>query len=140
LSTAHDDFNAKIIDEFRANDGRVGGMFESMPILLVHHTGAKSGAKRINPVAYLENDGRYAIFASKGGAPLNPAWYYNLKANPRATVEVGTETVPVVVSEATGEERDRLYAAQAQRIPAFAEYEQKTDRRIPVLVLTPTAP
>lgn len=140
MSTAHDDFNAKIIDEFRANDGRVGGMFESMPILLVHHTGAKSGAKRINPVAYLENDGRYAIFASKGGAPLNPAWYYNLKANPRATVEVGTETVPVVVSEATGEERDRLYAAQAQRIPAFAEYEQKTDRRIPVLVLTPTAP
>lgn len=137
MSTSPADFNAKVIDEFRANGGEVGGMFEGMPILLVHHTGAKSGAQRINPVAYLRDGERYAIFASKAGAPTNPAWYHNLKAHPETTIEVGDETLAVRVSEATGEERDRLYREQAERRPQFAEYEQKTSRMIPVLVLTP---
>jgi deazaflavin-dependent oxidoreductase (nitroreductase family) len=139
MSTSPADFNAKVIDEFRANGGRVGGMFEGMPILLVHHTGAKSGAERINPVAYLRDGERYAVFASKGGAPTNPAWYHNLKAHPDTMIEVGDETLAVHVSEATGEERDRLYRDQAERLPQFAEYEQKTSRTIPVLVLTRVA-
>jgi deazaflavin-dependent oxidoreductase (nitroreductase family) len=138
MSTSPADFNTKVIDEFRANEGRVGGMFEHMPILLLHHTGAKSGQSRINPVAYLEDDGRYVIIASKGGAPSHPAWYHNLKAHPSVTIEVGTKTLPATASEATGAERDRLFDAQAQRLPQFAEYEQKTDRTIPVIVLTPT--
>lgn len=137
MSTSPADFNAKIIDEFRANEGRVGGMFESMPLLLLHHTGARSGASRINPVAYLEDDGRYVIIASKGGAPSHPAWYHNLKANPQASIEVGTRTIDVTAGEAEGEERERLYRAQAQRFPQFADYEQKTNRTIPVIVLTP---
>jgi deazaflavin-dependent oxidoreductase (nitroreductase family) len=137
MSTSPADFNAKIIDEFRANEGRVGGMFESMPLLLLHHTGAKSGQVRVNPVAYLPDDGRYVIIASKGGAPSHPAWYHNLKAHPSATIEVGTQTFPVTASEATGAERERLFRAQAQRLPQFADYEQKTDRVIPVIVLTP---
>ncbi len=139
MSTSHADFNAKVIDEFRANHGRVGGPFEGMPILLVHHTGAKSGERRINPVAYYRDGERYVIFASKAGAPSNPAWYHNLMAHPDTTIEVGDETLAVRASEAAGEERDRLYAAQAERIPQFAEYEQKTTRAIPVVVLTPVA-
>lgn len=139
MSTSPADFNAKVIDEFRANGGRVGGMFAGMPILLVHHTGAKSGAERINPVAYLRDGERYAVFASKGGAPTNPAWYHNLKAHPDTTIEVGDRTLAVHASEATGEERDRLFRDQAERLPQFAEYEQKTSRTIPVLVLTPVA-
>lgn len=137
MSTSHADFNAKVIDEFRANEGRVGGVFEGMPILLVHHTGAKSGAQRINPVAYHRDGDRYVIFASKAGAPTNPAWYHNLIAHPDTTIEVGDQTLSVHASEAAGEERDRLYAAQAERIPQFAEYAQKTSRAIPVIVLTP---
>jgi deazaflavin-dependent oxidoreductase (nitroreductase family) len=137
MSTSPADFNAKVIDEFRANDGRVGGMFESMPILLLHHTGAKSGAQRINPLAYQADDGRYVIFASKGGAPSNPAWYHNLKANPDTTIEVGDQKLAVHAGEATGAERDRLFRAQAERLPQFAEYEHKTSRTIPVVVLTP---
>jgi len=133
------DFNSRIIDEFRANEGRVSGSFESMPLLLLHHTGAKSGASRINPLAYQSDDGRYVVFASKGGAPENPAWYHNLKAHPNATVEVGTDTIEVTASEATGDERERLYRTQAERIPQFAEYEQRTERAIPVIVLTPRA-
>jgi len=131
------DFNSRIIDEFRANEGRVSGSFESMPLLLLHHTGAKSGASRINPLAYQSDDGRYVVFASKGGAPENPAWYHNLKAHPNATIEVGTDTIEVTASEATGDERERLYRTQAERIPQFAEYEQRTERAIPVIVLTP---
>ena len=114
-------------------------MFEGNPLLLLHHTGAKSGQERINPLAYQADQGRYVIFASKAGAPTNPDWYHNLKANPHATIEVGSETIPVVASEATGEERDRLYRTQAERIPSFADYEQKTDRVIPVVLLTPVA-
>ena len=138
MSTSPADFNAQIIDEFHANQGRVGGMFEGMPLLLLHHTGAKSGTARINPLAYQADGGRYVIFASKAGAPTNPDWYYNLKANPNVKIEVGTETLDAVAEEAQGEERDRLYNTQAERIPTFAEYAQKTGGRvIPVMVLTP---
>jgi deazaflavin-dependent oxidoreductase (nitroreductase family) len=137
MSTSPNDFNAQIIDEFRSNDGRVGGMFENSPLLLLHHTGAKSGQNRVNPLAYLDDDGRYVIFASKGGAPTNPDWYYNLKAHPDVTIEVGTETIGVTVSEATGEEHDRLFRTQAERVPQFAEYEHKAGRVIPVMILTP---
>jgi deazaflavin-dependent oxidoreductase (nitroreductase family) len=139
MSTSPADFNAQIIDEFRANEGRVGGRFEGNTLLLLHHTGARSGKSYINPLAYRADGGRYVIFASKGGAPENPSWYHNLKANPDVTIEVGTETLPVLAEEATGEERDRLFRAQAERIPTFGEYEERTDRTIPVMVLTPVA-
>lgn len=138
MSTSPTDYNAKVIDEFRANQGHVGGMLDGMQLLLLHHTGAKSGTSRVNPVAYLRDDHRYVVFASKAGAPTNPDWYHNLKANPETTIEVGADTVAVVASEATGEERDRLFRTQAERSPQFAGYEQKTDRVIPVIVLTPT--
>jgi deazaflavin-dependent oxidoreductase (nitroreductase family) len=137
MSTSMDDFNAKIIEEFRANDGRVGGMFEGMPLLLLHNTGAKSGADRINPVAYLKDGDRYVVFASKGGAPTNPGWFHNLVAHPEVTIEVGTDTVDVLASQAEGEERDRLFDAQKQRVPQFGEYKQNTTRKIPVVLLTP---
>ncbi len=134
------DFNAKVIEEFHANEGRVGGPFEGMPLLLLHHTGAKSGAARINPLAYQADGGRYVIFASKAGAPTNPDWYHNLKAHPNVTIEVGSDTIDVVASEASGEERDRLYSTQAERVPQFAQYEESAAGRvIPVIVLTPTA-
>jgi deazaflavin-dependent oxidoreductase (nitroreductase family) len=138
MSTSPADFNDQIIEEFRANEGRVGGRFEGSPLLLLHHTGAKSGKSRINPLAYLSDGGRYVIFASKGGAPTNPDWYHNLKAHPNATIEVGTDTIGVVASEATGEERERLFRIQAERVPQFAEYEKQIERLIPVMVLTPT--
>jgi deazaflavin-dependent oxidoreductase (nitroreductase family) len=131
------DFNQRVIEEFRANDGNVSGQFAGMPLLLLHHTGAKTGSRRLNPVAYLEDDGRYVIFASKAGAPTHPDWYHNLKAHPEVQIEVGPDTLDAVASEATGEERDRLYAAQSERVPQFAEYEQNTDRVIPVIVLAP---
>lgn len=137
MSTSPDDFNAKVIDEFHANDGHVGGPFEGLQMLLLHHTGAKSGQSRINPLAYLPDDGRYVIFASKAGAPTNPGWYYNLKAHPNVKIEVGSEQLDAVAEEATGEEHDRLYRTQAERIPQFAEYEQKAGRVIPVITLTP---
>ena len=92
---------------------------------------------RVNPLGYLSDDGRYVIFASKGGAPTNPDWYHNLKAHPDVSIEVGTDTIDVVATEATGDERDRLFSAQAERIPQFAEYQKGTDRLIPVIVLTP---
>ncbi len=138
MSTSPADFNAQIIDEFRANEGRVGGRFEGTTLLLLHHTGARSGNSYVNPLAYQADDGRYVVFASKAGAPTNPAWYHNLKANPDTTVEVGIEEIPVHAEEASGEERDRLFRTQAERVPAFADYEQTTAGRIiPVLVLTP---
>ena len=134
------DFNAQIIEEFQANEGRVGGMFEGVPLLLLHHTGAKSGTSRVNPLAYQGDDGRYVIFASKAGAPTNPGWYYNLKAQPRVEIEVGPDTLEVVASEATGAERERLFRAQVERVPQFGDYEQKAQGRvIPVIVLTPAA-
>jgi deazaflavin-dependent oxidoreductase (nitroreductase family) len=138
MSTSPNDFNAQIIDEFRANEGRVGGMFEGSTLLLLHHVGARTGANRINPLAYDRDGDRYVIFASKAGAPTNPDWYHNLKAHPDVEVEVGTYTIDVVAAEAAGEERDRLFARQAKRSPGFAEYQAKTDRMIPVMILTPT--
>jgi deazaflavin-dependent oxidoreductase (nitroreductase family) len=138
MSPSPQDFNAQVIDEFRSNGGTVGGMFEKMPLLLLHHTGAKSGASRVTPLAYLGDGDRYVIFGSKAGAPTNPDWYHNLKAHPRTSIEVGRATIEVVAGEATGEERDRLFQAQVERSPAFGEYEQKTGGRvIPVIVLTP---
>jgi len=131
-----EDWNKRIIEEFRANEGRVGGPFEGATLLLLHHFGAKSGQERVNPVAYQElSDGSLAIFASKGGAPTNPDWYHNLLAHPKAKVEVGTETFDVLAREATGEERERIWSKQKQLMPGFAEYEQKTSRQIPVIVL-----
>jgi deazaflavin-dependent oxidoreductase (nitroreductase family) len=137
MSASPTDFNAKIIAEFRANAGRVGGGFANVPLLLLHHTGAKSGKARVNPLAYQSDQGRYVVFASKGGAPANPAWYHNLKAHPNVSIEVGTDTIDVIASQASGDERDRLFRTQAERIPQFAEYEARTGRVIPVIVLTP---
>ena len=136
--TSPANYNEQIIEEFRANEGRVGGRFEGNPLLLLHHTGAKSGKSRINPLAYLSDRGRYVVFASKGGAPTHPDWYHNLKAHPNTTIEVGTDTVDVVASKATGEERERIFRIQAERVPQFAEYQKQTKRLIPVMVLTPT--
>jgi deazaflavin-dependent oxidoreductase (nitroreductase family) len=138
MSTSPADFNAKIIEEFHSNEGRVGGVFDGMPLLLLHHTGAKSGKSRINPLACQNDNGRYVVFASKAGAPTNPDWYHNLKAHPNVTIEVGTNTINVVASEATGEERERLYRTQTERVPQFADYEKQTERTIPVIILTPT--
>jgi len=133
------DFNSAIIEEFRTHGGRVGGPFEGAPLLLLTSVGAKSGEPRTTPVMYLPDGERMVIFASKAGAPTNPAWYHNLLANPAATVEVGTETVEVDSSIASGEERERLFEQQCQRYPQFADYAQKTTREIPVVVLQRTA-
>jgi deazaflavin-dependent oxidoreductase (nitroreductase family) len=130
-----DDFNRAIIEEFRANDGKVGGPFEGAPVLLLTATGAKSGERRTTPVMYLQDGDRMVIFASKGGAPNNPAWYHNLRANPSATVEVGNEKVDVGAVVTEGEERERLFRRQAEIFPQFADYERKTTRQIPVVAL-----
>ena len=137
MSTSPNDFNAQVIEEFRANGGHVGGPLQNMPLLLLHHVGAKSGRGRINPLAYLREGDRYVIFASKAGAPTNPDWYHNLKAHPEVKIEVGSDTLKAVASEATGEERERLFNAQAERSPQFAEYQRNTERQIPVIVLMP---
>jgi deazaflavin-dependent oxidoreductase (nitroreductase family) len=129
------DFNSRIIEEFRANNGHVGG---SMDVLLLHHTGARSGAQRVNPLAYQSVGEGYAVFASKAGAQTNPAWLHNLIANPDAIVEVGTETVKVRARVAEPTERDVIYARQAERVPQFAKYEETAaPRKIPVVVLDP---
>jgi deazaflavin-dependent oxidoreductase (nitroreductase family) len=134
------DWNARIIEEFRANQGRVGGQFEGAPVTLVHHRGRKTGRDLVNPMMYLRDDGdpdTIYVFASKAGAPTHPDWYYNLVAAGEAEVEVGTEQYPVIVTELRGDERDRVYAEQAHRYPGFADYEKKTAglRTIPVLAL-----
>ena len=131
-----DDFNAKVIEEFRANGGKVGGPFEGAPMILVHHVGAKSGTERVAPMVWFPDGDRLLIVASKAGAPTNPDWYHNLKAHPRVDVEVGTETFPVVVEELPRAERDEKWAQIAAASPGFAEYQQKTTRVIPVLALT----
>jgi deazaflavin-dependent oxidoreductase (nitroreductase family) len=132
-----DDFNRKVIEEFRANEGKVGGPFEGAPVLLLTSTGAKSGEQRTTPVVYQKDGERMVIFASKAGAPSNPAWYHNLVANPTATVEVGSDTVEVEALVTDGDERERLFQRQKELMPQFAEYEQKTTRRIPVVTLQP---
>jgi deazaflavin-dependent oxidoreductase (nitroreductase family) len=131
------DFNTSIIEEFRANEGRVGGPFEGAPLLLLHSTGAKSGAERINPMMYQAVGDNFAVFASKGGAPTNPDWYYNLVANPEASVEVGTETIEVTARVTDPDEREPIWEKQKANYPGFAEYEEKTDRQIPVVILEP---
>ena len=137
MAASRKDWNTGIIDEFRANQGKVGGMFEHTPILLLHHTGAKSGTVRVNPLAYRKDGDRFVVFGSKGGAPTNPDWYHNLMANPDATIEVGTEEIPVRARLATPEERDRIWTQQKKDSPGFAEYELKTSRQIPVIILEP---
>jgi deazaflavin-dependent oxidoreductase (nitroreductase family) len=131
------DWNAQVIEEFRANGGKVGGMFEGRPLLLLHHVGARSGTARVAPLVYLPDGDRYVVFASKAGAPENPGWYHNLLAHPDTEVEVGTETVAVRAVEATGEQRDHLYAAQVAVQPQFGEYAENTPRTIPVITLEP---
>jgi deazaflavin-dependent oxidoreductase (nitroreductase family) len=131
------DFDAQVIEEFRANGGKAGGMFEGMPLILVHHVGARSGTERVAPLVYLPDGERYIVFASKGGAPENPAWYGNLMAHPETKVEVGTDTVEVTAVEITGPERDRIYATQVAAQPQFGEYAKNTSRTIPVIALEP---
>ena len=131
------EYNAKIIGEFRANQGRVGGMWEGTPLLLLHHTGAKSGVSRVNPVAYLADDHRYLVWAANGGAPNNPDWYHNLRAHPGTRIEVGSETIDVVAEEASGAERERLFARAAARHPQLQQLARNTPRVIPMVVLTP---
>lgn len=132
------DWNAAIIEEFRANGGEVGGQFAGAPMVILHTTGARTGREHVNPLVYLADGDRIVVFASKGGAPSNPDWYHNLVANPGATVEVGTDTVPVRARVAEGEERERLWSRQKELMPGFAEYEATTPRQIPVVVLERT--
>jgi deazaflavin-dependent oxidoreductase (nitroreductase family) len=131
------DFNQNVIEEFRANGGKVGGPFETLPLVLVHHTGAKSGTERVTPLAYQRIDGdTVAVFASKGGAPTHPDWYHNLVANPDTRIEIGNESYDVTARVAPDEERDRIWGAQKEAFPNFAEYETTAgDRKIPVVVL-----
>ncbi|MHB8439994.1 MAG: nitroreductase family deazaflavin-dependent oxidoreductase [Acidimicrobiales bacterium] len=129
------DWNTKIIEEFRANGGKVGGQFEGAPVLLLHTTGARSGTERVNPMMYLDLDGRRFVFASKAGADTNPDWFHNLRANPTVTVEAGTETYVATAEPLSGSERDRVYGEQARRYVGFAEYQEKTSRVIPVVEL-----
>jgi deazaflavin-dependent oxidoreductase (nitroreductase family) len=137
MTTTPNDFNAGVIEEFRASGGKAGGIFDGKPLLLLHNVGARSGTRHVTPLVYLDDDGRHVIFASKGGAPNNPGWFHNLKAEPNVSIEVGSDTLDVVAEEATGAERERLYSIQEEQQPQFAEYAQKTDRKIPVIVLSP---
>ena len=131
------DWNAKIIEEFRANEGRVGGQFEGAPMLLLHTKGRKSGKTRVNPMMYQRVGDDVAVFASRGGSPSNPDWYYNAVSEPTVEVEIGTDRLETRVREASGEERDRIWSKQKQDYPGFAEYEAATEgiREIPVLIL-----
>jgi deazaflavin-dependent oxidoreductase (nitroreductase family) len=131
------DWNKKIIEEFRANGGKVGGGFEGKPLLLLHTKGAKSGEERVNPVAYTKDADKLVVIASKGGAPTNPDWYYNIVANPLVTVEVGTEKIQAQATLATEPDRSRLYDQMAEVMPGFNDYKLKTTRNIPVIILTP---
>lgn len=128
-------FNQQIIDEFRANGGKVGGMFEGAPMLLLTTTGAKSGQPRVSPLVYSTDGDRMVIMASKGGAPTNPDWFHNLRANPEVTLEVGTETFPARASVPDGEERQRLWDQMVAQMPGFGDYQRNTTREIPVVVL-----
>jgi deazaflavin-dependent oxidoreductase (nitroreductase family) len=132
------DFNAKIIDEFRANAGVVGGPFTGAPMLLLTTTGAKSGAARTTPLVYFTEGNHLYIFASKAGAPTNPDWYHNLRAHPEVTVEVGESRYQAKAKPVEGGERDRIYAAQVVLMPGFGDYQAKAGRVIPVVELTRT--
>ena len=134
-----DEMNAKVLAEFRANHGKVGGLFEGFPMILVHHKGAKSGIERIAPLVYTKDGDRYVIVASKGGHPTHPDWYHNLVAHPDIQIEIGDQTFPVRASLAQGEERQRLFDEQAKLMPNFKDYEKAVvgHREIPVFLLTP---
>jgi deazaflavin-dependent oxidoreductase (nitroreductase family) len=136
------DWNKNVIEEFRANEGKVGGQFEGAPVLLLTTTGAKSGLKRTNPMMYLrlDDEGAVYVFASKAGAPTSPDWYHNLVANPEVTVELGAGTHEATATVLTGDERDRVYEEQAARYAGFAEYAAKTTRVIPVVALALSQP
>ena len=130
------EFNRQVIEEFRANSGAVGGQMEGMPLLLLHTVGAKSGKPRVNPLAYLADGDRYVIIASFAGAPNNPPWYHNLLANPQATIEVGAETIDVTANVAAEPRRTELYSKMADAMPVFNDYQDRTERVIPVVMLT----
>ena len=127
--------NKQTIKEFRANDGVVGGPFEGFTLLLLHHVGAKSGTERISPLVYRNDGDAWVVFGTKGGAPTNPDWYYNLLANPATTVEIGTKTHSVTARVTEGTERTRIWEEAKTEIPTFAEYEARSGRDIPVIVL-----
>lgn len=133
------DWNAGIIEEFRANGGKVGGPFEGAPLLLLHTVGARTGQRRVNPMMYRKVGDNYAVFASKAGAPTNPDWYHNLVANPSVSAEIGTQTLPFTARVATGDEREQIWTAHKADNPGFAEYETRTTRQIPVVILEPAS-
>ena len=134
MAASVDDWNRGVIEEFRANGGRVA-QFEGRPLLLLHHKGAKSGTDRVNPLVFLPVGDDFAVFGSKAGADTNPAWYHNLQAHPDTTIEVGTETIPVRARVAEGDERTRIWEEQKRENSNFAEYETLTTRQIPVVIL-----
>ncbi len=135
MSSSFNNFNQTVIAEFHANGGKVGGPFANTPLLLLTTIGAKSGQPRTTPLAYITDGDHFIIIASKAGAPTNPDWYHNLLANPVVTVEIGDERFQARAVVAEGQERKRLYAQMAARLPQFAEYQQKTSRQIPAVVL-----
>jgi deazaflavin-dependent oxidoreductase (nitroreductase family) len=128
-------FNKNVVDEFRANDGKVDGVFEEGTMALLHHVGVRSGVQRVNPLGYFTDGDRIFVVASFGGSDVNPAWYNNLLAHPRTTVEIGSETIPVTARELTGVERDERFMKIAETMPMFADYQRKTTRVIPVIEL-----
>jgi deazaflavin-dependent oxidoreductase (nitroreductase family) len=137
-ATSADDFNAKIVDEYRANGGKLGGMFTGSDLLLLHHTGAKTGTRRVTPLAYQRIGDSFAVFASRAGSTANPDWYHNVVAHPDTLIEIGSETVAVRARVAEPAERDVIWERQKKRVPQFADYEKKAaPRRIPVVVLDP---
>jgi deazaflavin-dependent oxidoreductase (nitroreductase family) len=132
---SHDDFNKNLIEEYRANQGKVSGMFENMPLLILTTKGAKTGLPREHPLAYTKDGDRLIIIASKGGAPTNPNWYHNVVANPEVTVEVGSEKFQAKAIVTEGDERQRLFDNQAALMPGFADYQRNTTRILPVIAL-----
>jgi deazaflavin-dependent oxidoreductase (nitroreductase family) len=137
VAVGMNDLNATVIEEFRANDGRVGGNFEGASMLLLHTRGARSGRARVNPLLYRRDGDAFVVCAPEFGAPTNPAWYHNLVAHPEVEAEVGADTVLLRARVATGAERERLWNAQEQDTPGFADYERNTQRQIPVVILEP---
>ncbi len=131
------EWNARIIEEFRANGGKLGGMFEGADVLLLHHTGSKTGIERVNPLGYQRVGTAYAVFGSNSGKTSHPAWLHNLRVHPRTTAEIGTETIEVVARVAVGDERTGIWERQKANIPQFAEYEGTANRDIPVVILEP---
>ncbi len=137
MSEAPSEYNARIVSELRANQGHAAGEWEGIPLLILHHTGARSGVRRVNPVAYLPEGAGYLIWAANGGAPRSPDWCHNLKANPQTTIEVGGETIDVEAREASGAERERLFAKATGHYPQLLEASRKTERVIPFILLAP---